>query len=130
MGDHTGDHEVRADGRTRSAPIPPAAPTSIPSGARPPDPPPAAPRPARGADVDQAPPVTTLSSRQMGRALGALYTVGSLLAAVWVALPHSAQANDRVVVGMIAVALVFGLSMLLGLADDLPGGRFHPIIAV
>ena len=31
---------------------------------------------------------------------------------------------------MIGVALVFGLSMLLGLADDLPLARFHPIIAV
>ena len=83
------------------------------------------------AELDAGPGASTgLSSRQMGRALGALYTVGALVASVWVALPHEPRSGDRVVLAMAALALVFGLVMLAGVADNLPVARFHPIIAL
>ncbi len=75
-------------------------------------------------------PITSLSSRQMGRSLGALYTAGALMAIAWVILPHVDRSGDPVVLAMAGVALVFGLAMLLGVADSWPVLPFHGIIAL
>ena len=50
----------------------------------------------------------------MGRALGALYTSGALVAVAWVILPHLDRSGDRVVLAMATLALIFGLAMLAG----------------
>src|SRR5262245_36909773 len=71
-----------------------------------------------------------LTSRQMARALGVLYSAGALLAMVWVLLPHGDETGDGVVLAMAAVALAFGLAMLAGVADGLPLSRFHIVIGL
>ncbi|MGZ4760404.1 MAG: putative bifunctional diguanylate cyclase/phosphodiesterase, partial [Acidimicrobiales bacterium] len=75
-------------------------------------------------------PITTLSSRQMGRSLGALYTAGALVAVAWVILPHVDRSGDRAVLAMAALALLFGLAMVAGAVDDWPATRFHVAIAL
>ena len=69
-------------------------------------------------------------ARTMGRALGVLYTCGSVLALVWTVLPHPTDSGDPVVVAMALLALTFGLLMAIGVADRWPTAAFHLAIGV
>jgi diguanylate cyclase (GGDEF)-like protein len=71
-----------------------------------------------------------LPHRTMVRALGVLFSVGGSFAALWTALPHGAEHGDLIVVGMGALAVVFGGALLAGAADRLHSGWVHAFLAV
>lgn len=66
-----------------------------------------------------------VSQHMMGRALGLLYLSGSLLAAVWLLLPHGSSHGDTTVLLMCATAAGMGAVLVLGLADRAPMYVFH-----
>ncbi len=69
------------------------------------------------------------SSRLMARSIGVLYTLGAILAIVWVELPHAARAHDRIVLCVAALALAGGVLLTTGLGDRLDTRWFHVLVA-
>ncbi len=66
----------------------------------------------------------------MGRGLGALYASAGVLVFVWVLLPHRGHDGDRIVALMAGVALVWGFTMLVGVADNASRSFFAVALAL
>ncbi|MEP7054659.1 MAG: EAL domain-containing protein [Actinomycetota bacterium] len=70
----------------------------------------------------------SVSTRQMARALGALFVAGASITLTWVALPHTSRAGDPWTRMAAVVGLVAAAALLAGAADRSPRVFFHVVI--